>query len=219
MMPLNSSTPLASADRDSLTPSEQAIRKGDRHVASTAAAGDDDQRNSSGKPTTPPAARRPLQIPKIKTGLPLHKRPQEVRRIAVEVFPAADSWVVFFREILGSGGIVRQLFRTVDEIRYWESTDEFLEIQEMVTALRSNESGKGDSAEPQRMITVRLPTSLHEALKTEAEEHQTSMNKLCMSKLLMSIDGRFIPIESGRIRGRKPGPQGKRKTPAEQPSE
>src|SRR5690606_33299977 len=105
---------------------------------------------------------RTIRVPKIKAGLPLRKRPQEARRIAVEVFPEADSWVVFYREILGVDGIVRQLFQSVEEIRHWESSEEFLEVQEMLTALRSSDSGKGESVEPQRMITVRLPTSVHE---------------------------------------------------------
>lgn len=165
-------------------------------------------------------AGRSIKVPKIKAGLPLRKRPQEARRIAVEVFPQSDSWVVFYREILGVDGVVRQLFQTVEEIRHWESSEEFLEVQEMLTALRSSDSGKGETVEPQRMITVRLPTSVHETLKIEAEEHQTSMNKLCLSKLMMNISSRFIPVESGRIRGRKPGPQGKRKpaTDAVEPS-
>lgn len=224
-MPLNSTTSHADADR---SPREMSDRPSthaglsagvseesalDHPVPATAAA---QQRQQPHGAPPPASGGKTLQIPKIKTGLPLRKRPQEVRRIAIEVFPAADSWVVFYREILGVDGVVRKLFKSVDETRYWESTDEFLEIQEMLTALRSTDAGKGDSVEPQRMITVRLPTSLHESLKVEAEEHQTSMNKLCMSKLLMSISDRFVPTESGRIRGRKPGPQGKRKPAAEQ---
>ena len=37
------------------------------------------------------------------------------------------------------------------------------------------------------MITVRLPESLHESLKAEAADHNTSMNKLCITKLLMAL--------------------------------
>ena len=43
------------------------------------------------------------------------------------------------------------------------------------------------------MITVRLPKSLHESLRTEAHEKRTSMNKLCISKLLQMIDTELIP--------------------------
>ena len=53
-----------------------------------------------------------------------------------------------------------------------------------------------DEEEPTRVITVRLPKSLHEALRVEAHEHQTSMNKLCISKLLQFIDGDKVPTET-----------------------
>ena len=52
-----------------------------------------------------------------------------------------------------------------------------------------------DTAEPTRVITVRLPKSMHDALKDEAYEHRTSMNKLCISKLLQFIDGQQVPPE------------------------
>lgn len=38
--------------------------------------------------------------------------------------------------------------------------------------------------EPTRIVTVRMPKSLHEQLKAEAHERRTSMNQLCINKLL-----------------------------------
>ena len=49
--------------------------------------------------------------------------------------------------------------------------------------------------EPTRVITVRIPRSMHDALKVEAHEHNTSMNKLCISKLLQFADRELVPIE------------------------
>ena len=46
------------------------------------------------------------------------------------------------------------------------------------------------------MVTVRIPRSLHEALRVEAHEHCTSMNKLCISKLLQFIDKEMVPTET-----------------------
>ena len=46
------------------------------------------------------------------------------------------------------------------------------------------------------MITVRLPKSLHESLRAEAHEKRTSMNKLCISKLLQFIDTDLVPTET-----------------------
>ena len=36
---------------------------------------------------------------------------------------------------------------------------------------------------------------MHEALKDEAYEHRTSMNKLCIAKLLQFIDSQQVPTE------------------------
>jgi len=116
--------------------------------------------------------------------------------------------VLFYREILGTDGVARQLFPTADAMRQFEQTPQFSQLLEMTAAIRALDSGKGDELEPQKMITVRLPKSQHEAMKKEAEEHETSINKLCISKLLLPIKAQFIPKEKGRVRGRKPGPQG-----------
>ena len=156
----------------------------------------------------PPVAR--LTLPAVNSSLPLAERAGEVLRIAIEAFPQSDNWVVIYREILGVEGVVRKLFKTTDELREWESSREFGEVHSYLASLRSEDNGKGDTIEVQRMITVRLPTSMHEALKVESEESGLSINKLCITKLLQKLDARFVPLEPGKRRGRKPGPQGKR---------
>jgi hypothetical protein len=143
--------------------------------------------------------------------LPVEQRRTEVIRLAQEAFAKTGSWVVFYREMLGGEGIVRQLFTKPTEMRAFEESSEFAELQEMVAAMRSEDSSKGDATEPERMITIRLPKSLHDALRLEADEMNLSINKLCISKLLQRIESRFVPIQQGRRRGRRPGPQGPRK--------
>jgi hypothetical protein len=165
---------------------------------------------SDGSAESVPAPIAPLRVPEINRGLQLNQRPGEVVRIAIEVFAMTSSWVDFYRAILGPEGVARKLFKGADQNRFWESTPEFFQIQEMLTAIRSQDDLKSDSVEPLRMITIRLPVSMHEALKLESIERSTSINKLCLSKLLNGIDQKLIPQEKGRIRGRKPGPQGKR---------
>lgn len=155
-----------------------------------------------------------LEIAPPNCSLPLEQRGREVLRLAQEAFTKTGTWVVFYREMLGSEGIVRQLYGTPEEMRYFEDSGEFAELQEMVAALRSQDASKGDATEPERMITIRLPKSLHDSLRIEAEEMNLSINKLCISKLLQRIESRFIPIQQGRRRGRRPGPQGPRKKPA-----
>ncbi len=165
---------------------------------------------SGGQADAVPAPIEPLRVPEMNRGLQLNQRPGEVVRIAIDVFAMTSSWVDFYRAILGPEGVARKLFKGADQNRFWESTPEFFQVQEMLTAIRSQDDLKSDSVEPLRMITIRLPVSMHEALKLESKERNTSINKLCLSKLLNGIDQKLIPQEKGRIRGRKPGPQGKR---------
>lgn len=161
------------------------------------------------QPTSPTP--KTLNLPAIKDGLTLQERPAEAMRLAQEAFTQTSSWVEFFRETLGVDGFVRKLFTTIEEMRYFEESREYGQVAEMLTALRSQDVGKGDTLEPQRMITVRLPKSLHEFLRVQAEENELSINKLCISKLLQTVDERMVPEERGGRRGRRPGPQGPRK--------
>lgn len=143
--------------------------------------------------------------------LPVEQRGREVLRLAQEAFPKTGSWVLFYREMLGVDGVVRKLYPEPQEMRVFEESNEFAELQEMVAAMRSQDSSKGDATEPERMITIRLPKSLHDSLRIEADEMNLSINKLCISKLLQRIQSRFVPVQQGRRRGRRPGPQGPRK--------
>lgn len=149
--------------------------------------------------------------------LPIEQRGREALRLAQEAFAKTGNWVVFYREMLGTDGVVRKLYSSPDEMRAFEDSREFAELQEMVAAMRSQDASKGDATEPERMITIRLPKSLHDSLRIEAEEMNLSINKLCISKLLQRIESRFIPIQQGRRRGRRPGPQGPRKKPTAPP--
>ena len=151
-----------------------------------------------------------LNLSTTNLDLPLEERGGEVLRLAIEAFPQTVNWVIFYREILGVEGVARNLFRTNEELSTWESTPQFEEVHTMLAALRSHDTTKGDTVDGQRMITVRIPTSLHEVLKKESDEQSLSINKLCITKLLQKLDPRFAPEEPGKRRGRKPGPQGKR---------
>ena len=121
------------------------------------------------------------------------EKTQEVHRIASELYRQQADWVTFFRRILGVDGVVRQMFPTAGEINRLEQTQEYNDIQHMLAKLRERGGTPTSEAEPTRVITVRLPKSLHESLRTEAHEKRTSMNKLCISKLLQMIDTELIP--------------------------
>ena len=120
-------------------------------------------------------------------------RCQKVLQVARELFQSKPDWVTFFRETLGVSGAARNVFPRQQDYVAFEKSREYSEIQGMVLALRNRKIPGSSGNEPTRVITVRLPESLHEALKAEAADHNTSMNKLCISKLLQVL------IDSGAV--------------------
>ncbi len=119
----------------------------------------------------------------------------QVYRIADELYQRNPDWVTFYREVMGIDGIIRRSFPNQSELILFEQSNEYSDIQQMVAKLRERASEPAENREPTRVITVRLPKSLHESLRTEAHERKTSMNKLCISKLLQMVDGGLIPSD------------------------
>ena len=117
------------------------------------------------------------------------------QRIANEMFHQQPDWITFFREVLGVDGLLRKLFVNPEELAAFEKTEEYNEIQLMLAKLRDKSGAAADGREPTRVITVRLPKSLHESLRAEAHDRKTSMNQLCISKLLQVIDAELIAAE------------------------
>jgi predicted HicB family RNase H-like nuclease len=151
------------------------------------------------------------------------RRCEDVLQAAEELFAKSPDWVAFFREVLGLGGIARRTFPAVEQLAEFEHSDAYREIQRMLTRLRAQpvrpqrkkteardlklvspeaegrETAKTPKAEETKVITVRLPASLLEALQEEAHEHRTSVNKLCISKLLQYIDHDLIPARQSGV--------------------
>ncbi len=120
---------------------------------------------------------------------------EQVYRTAEQIFERSSNWVTFFREVLGTRGVIRQTFPTRDALSEFERTAAYSKIQQMLNRLRARATAAGPQ-EPTRVITVRLPKSLHDMLRAEAYEYHTSMNKLCISKLLQFIDQDLVPSDS-----------------------
>lgn len=123
------------------------------------------------------------------------ERLQTATRIADKMFQQQPDWITFFREVLGVDGLVRKLFTTPEELAEFEKTAQYAEIQAMVARLREKSGAAAEGKEPTRVITVRLPKSLHESLRAEAHDRKTSMNQLCISKLLQVIDEQMVVVE------------------------
>jgi hypothetical protein len=120
---------------------------------------------------------------------------QEVLQAAETRYRQNPDWVTFFREVLGVEGVVRKAFPTFDELTAFEQTEQYEKIQKLLVKLREKRPAADIESEPTRVITVRLPKSMHESLRTEAHDLRTSMNKLCISKLLQVIGEEMIPNE------------------------
>ena len=131
--------------------------------------------------------------PEIAIGT--ENREQIALRQAAQLFQQTPDWVTFFREILGVDGIIRKLFIKPQELIAFEQEPEYAQIPQMLAKLRERKEDPSIEIEPTRVITVRLPKSLHESLKAEAHDRHTSMNKLCISKLLQMIDNELVPVE------------------------
>ncbi len=108
---------------------------------------------------------------------------------ALRLSRAARDWEVFFKQVMGVDGLIYSLFQTAEQRRQFETTSEYVEIQHILAEMRSRPQKRNlVDREKTKMITVRLPESLHTALMQEANDLNTSMNKLCISKLLQIID-------------------------------
>ena len=135
---------------------------------------------------------------------------QPILQSARQLFESEPDWVTFFREILGVDGVVRRQFTRLEDLTAFERSQEFEQIQKWLVKLREQKNATDTESEPTRVITVRLPKSMHEYLRTEAHDLRTSMNKLCISKLLQVIEQDLIPTErsaGGPSRVNKPAPQ------------
>jgi predicted HicB family RNase H-like nuclease len=130
---------------------------------------------------------------------------QQILTTAKRLYEQEPDWVTFFREVLGVDGMVRGSFASLEELAAFERSQEFEQIQKWLVKLREQRNSTDTESEPTRVITVRLPKSMHEYLRTEAHDLRTSMNKLCISKLLQVIEQDLIPAErTGGTPERKP---------------
>lgn len=143
----------------------------------------------------------------------MDQKPQEVFRTAQTLFHQNPDWVTFFREVLGLSGIVRQMYPTAQALTEFEKTAEYGEVQQMLAKLRVEGPPVPEDKEPTRVITVRLPKSLHEFLQVEAHEKCTSMNQLCISKLVQWLDSDLAASKAAAGSGSVASPASKPQPP------
>jgi hypothetical protein len=133
----------------------------------------------------------------------------DILKIAEELYLKNPDWVTYYRELLGVDGIVRQTFLTQTQLDDFEQSDAYREIHYLLTKLREKKPQKKDKAKDEKgkpiaekieeggediqVITVRIPKSIHETLTEEAYRCRTSVNQLCISKLIQFIDTEMVP--------------------------
>ena len=87
---------------------------------------------------------------------------REVLEVAENLYRQDPDWVTFFREVLGIDGAIRRGFPSFDDLTQFEQSEEFDKIQKMLVKLREKRTSGDPETEPTRVITVRLPKSMHE---------------------------------------------------------
>ena len=124
------------------------------------------------------------------------RKSQAVLRFAQDLFSKSPDWTAFYREVLGIRGMIHRVFPDTAAVAEFKQSEEYREIQRMLVKLRKKGPVPKNPDDPTRVIMVRLPRSLHEALRDEAFARRTSINKLCISKLLQWIDDEMVPTAS-----------------------
>lgn len=126
---------------------------------------------------------------------------QIMKRVA-DIYSRSTDWIEFHQSVLGPQGVVRTMLQEPRDLAIFERSPEYQQIQTMLSALRGDSGEPGGREEPTRVLTIRVPLSLHRALKGEAHQHQTSVNKWCITKLLQDLE--LPDSESPQLPPRRP---------------
>lgn len=110
-----------------------------------------------------------------------------VLRVAEDLHAMEPTWIVFFNEMLGVDGHAHRAFPEASDYKAFECSPQYARIRELLNDLRSRQPDI-HSQESRRVVTVRMPLSLHESLKAEARQYRISINQLCISKLIRMLD-------------------------------
>ncbi|MEL6895565.1 MAG: hypothetical protein AAFP90_05620 [Planctomycetota bacterium] len=196
-----------SDQRENLTPPAAASDPTHRpsHPPSTTSETTEAPITSEGQaaPTPEQRVRRQIDVPELNPQQPYGIKCVLVKQAAESVFSQTGYWAVFYSHVLGVNGVVAKMFPSESERRRFETSEHFDELLAMLTAIRAADTSKIAKVDKQRMLTVRVPETLHETLRHECDQLDVAMNRLAISKLLLPIDPRLVPEETHRRRGRQ----------------
>jgi hypothetical protein len=109
-------------------------------------------------------------------------------RVARDLYAMRPQWLEFFDRMLGVDGHIRKAFPDPEDLAAFECSPEYARIRELIDDLRSEQSASAPLRESRKVLTVRVPRSLHETLKAEAQQLGVSINQLCITKLIRILD-------------------------------
>lgn len=139
-------------------------------------------------PTDTPEPSRPaLRRPAARAAGNDSQSATAVLRVAEDLHAMEPTWIVFFNEMLGVDGHARRAFPDASDYKAFECSPQYARIRELLNDLRSRQPDIHNQ-ESRRVVTVRMPLSLHESLKAEARQYRISINQLCISKLIRMLD-------------------------------
>jgi predicted HicB family RNase H-like nuclease len=117
-----------------------------------------------------------------KSPTPFERKLREIERLTTTLVARQPDWMIVYREVLGVDGAADRLFATDKEMKRFTNSKSHQTIQNRLSELRERTPARSES--PTRVITVRLPASLHDTLRAEARQRGVSLNRLCISRLL-----------------------------------
>lgn len=82
----------------------------------------------------------------------------------------------------GTNGLTANLFPKETERKNWTKSKVYKDIWNLINKLE-----KKDEPQPNGKYNLRLPKSLYAALQLEAEQEDTSLNQLMVTKLAVSL--------------------------------
>lgn len=104
---------------------------------------------------------------------------------AEELIQSGYTWAEFFRSVFGPDGLVFRYFNTPEMRERFRMSDEYRRLAGWLKNLhRSGNGERRNESENVRVVTVRMPSSLHSYLIQEAHRRNTSLNQLCIGELL-----------------------------------
>lgn len=137
------------------------------------------------------------------SGYPIatEERAKQVLDAAQALYAQQPDWVSFYRQVFARGGVVRRMFPTPESLAEFERTETYVQLQRMLAQLRADSRGPSQRGSQTSVITVRIPRAVYENIRKEAYELETTINQLCISKLLQVIAPELVlrtsPSRSG----------------------